>query len=293
MKYLFLMIPILALIGCGKESHQTELETKNIPKAPRKKLAKAKNPTPTKDNFKPAEKKPIPSGAFVNTLGMPFVPVPGTDIQICIWETRVKDYTAYAAGNQAVDGDWKKPFQDRLKQTGTHPVVNVSWNDAKAFCGWLTKMELEVGKLKVGQRYRLPTDAEWSVAVGLNMETGNSPRKKAKGIKGVYPWGKEWPPPKGVGNYDESLKVDNFEHTSPVGNFAANAHGIHDLGGNVWEWCEDKWRLTSSHRVLRGASWVGFKSELPLGLLLSSNRSIDIPDGRRAWLGFRCVLARE
>ena len=187
MKYLFLMIPILALIGCGKEPYQTELETYNIPKTPRGTSAKAKNPTPVKDNSKPAEKKAIPSDAFVNTLGMPFVAVPETDIQICIWETRVKDYTVYAAGNQTVNEDWKKPFQGRLKQTDTHPVVNVSWNDAQAFCGWLTKLELEVGKLKTGQRYRLPTDAEWSVAVGLDMETGNSPRKKAKGIKGVYP----------------------------------------------------------------------------------------------------------
>lgn len=158
--------------------------------------------------------------------------VPGTDIQICIWETRVKDHKAYAAGNQAVDGAWKKPFQDRMKQSDTHPVVNVSWNDVQAFCGWLTKLELEVGKLETGQRYRLPTDAEWSVAVGLDMETGNSPWKKAKGIKGVCPWGKEWPPPKRAWNYDENLNVDKFEYTSPVGNFAANKHGIHDLGGN-------------------------------------------------------------
>ena len=91
-------------------------------------------------------------------------------------------------------------------------------------------MELEVGKLKTGQRYRLPTDAEWSVAVGYG--DGNSPRKNTKGIKGVYPLGKEWSPPKRAGNYDENLNAGNFEYTSPAGNFAANKHGIHDLDGN-------------------------------------------------------------
>lgn len=135
MKHLFLMIPILSLTGYGKEPYHTELETKSISKARRKTSAKTKNPTPAKGNLKPAEKKAIPSDAFANTLGMPFVAVPGTDIQICIWETRVKDYTAYAVGNQTIDAARKKPSQDKMKQTDTHPVVNVSWNDAQTFCG--------------------------------------------------------------------------------------------------------------------------------------------------------------
>ena len=223
---------------------------------------------------------------FTNTLGMKFVPVPGTEVSFCIWETRVKDYAAYAAANAGVDGSWKD-FGFGFKQEDTHPVVKVSWNDAQAFCAWLTKKELAEGKIKAGQKYRLPTDAEWSVAVGLGKEKGNTPKEKQIGIKDVYPWGKEWPPPKGAGNYGGSLNVDNYEYTSPAGSFAANKLGLHDMGGNVWEWCEDKYSPTSSYRVLRGASWTYYDP----GSLLSSYRKSSTPDGRSIGIvGFRCVL---
>jgi formylglycine-generating enzyme required for sulfatase activity len=230
---------------------------------------------------------PKPAKPFTNTLGMKFVPVKGTEVAFCIWETRVKDYAAYAAANAEVDGRWKN-FGSGFKQEDTHPVVNVSWNDAQAFCEWLTKKEMAAGKIKAGQKYRLPTDAEWSVAVGLGKEKGNTPREKHRGIKDVYPWGKEWPPPVGAGNYDKSLKADKFDNTSPVGSFASNKDGLHDMGGNVWEWCEDKYRPTSTYRVLRGASWGnGFGP----GSLLSSRRDPYIaPDSRVNYVGFRCVL---
>jgi formylglycine-generating enzyme required for sulfatase activity len=198
----------------------------------------------------------------------------------------VKDYAAYAAANAGVDESWKKPFGDEFKQADTHPVVNVNWNDAQAFCAWLTKKEMAEGKIKAGQKYRLPTDAEWSVAVGLGKEKGNTPGEKDEGVKDVYPWGKEWPPPKGAGNYGGILNVDNFEYTSPVGSFAVNKLGLHDMGGNVWEWCEDKYSPTSTDRVLRGACWdYGFP-----GRLLSSYRYNFIPGYRDDTFGFRCVL---
>ena len=135
----------MAMVGCGKKTTPAEPET----------------------NAEPKPEAKIPANAFVNTLGMPFVPVKGTEVAFCIWETRVKDYAAYAAANAGVDGNWKKPG---FQQEDTHPVVNVSWNEAQAFCAWLTKKELAEGKIKVGQKYRLPTDAEWSVAVGLGKE---------------------------------------------------------------------------------------------------------------------------
>jgi len=226
---------------------------------------------------------PPPAGTFVNTLGMKFVSVPGTDVQFCIWETRVKDYAAYAAANAGVDGNWKSPG---FTQADTHPVVTVSWEDANAFCEWLTKKELAEGKIKAGQKYRLPTDAEWSVAVGLGRETGSSPEEKDGGIKDVYPWGNTWPPPKGAGNYAESLNADSYEYTSPVGSFAANKLGLHDMGGNVWEWCEDKWNPTSSSRVLRGTSWYSGNP----AHLLSSRRIDGTPVIRGLIIGFRCVL---
>ena len=127
---------------------------------------------------KPTPLKPIPANAIVNTLGMKFVRVPGTEVAFCIWETRVKDYAAYAAANAGVDESWKKPG---FKQADTHPVVKVSWYDANAFCEWLTKKELAEGKIKAGQKYRLPTDAEWSVAVGLGKEKWETRPRRRKG----------------------------------------------------------------------------------------------------------------
>ena len=229
----------------------------------------------------------IPANAFVNTLGMPFVPVPGTEVSFCIWETRVKDYAAYAAANEGVDASWKTP---EFKQEDTHPVVNVSWKDANAFCAWLTKKELAEGKIKAGQKYRLPTDAEWSVAVGLGQEKGNTPKEKDKGLKGVYPWGKEFQPPESAGNYHESLKVDNYKYTSPVGSFAENQHGLHDLSGNVYEWCEDNWSQTSSKTVLRGGSW--YSGRHPRDLMLGY-RNFYSSGSRNTISGFRCVLVGE
>jgi hypothetical protein len=242
-------------------------------------------PTPTPAPVKPQPTPtPPPVGTFINTLGMKFVSVAGTDVQFCIWETRVKDYAAYAAANAGVDASWKSPG---FTQADTHPVVNVSWEDANAFCAWLTKKELAEGKIKAGQKYRLPTDAEWSVAVGLGKEKGNTPKEKSRGIKDVYPWGKEWPPPKGVGNY-QLYNVDKFDYTAPVGSFSANQFGLHDMSGNVWEWCEDKYSPTSTRHVLRGASWISnYHSSL-----LSSDRSfLGGPGGRNyGGIGFRCVL---
>jgi formylglycine-generating enzyme required for sulfatase activity len=283
----------MALVGCGKKTTPAEPVTNAEPKVA------AEKQEPPKTEPKQVGKKPTPPKAFTNTLGMKFVPVSGTDVQFSIWETRVKDYAAYAAANAGVVERWKKPFGDKFKQADTHPVVTVNWNDAQAFCEWLTKKELAAGKIKAGQKYRLPTDAEWSVAVGLGQEKGNTPHAKSQGKKPVYPWGKEWPPPVGAGNYSELLKVkvDNYEYTSPAGSFAANKLGLHDMGGNVWEWCEDKYSPTSTYRVLRGASWGSvtdnpFIDFNPDGLL-SSRRGGGTPDTRffeGVGVGFRCVL---
>jgi len=115
-----------------------------------------------------------PDKLFVNTLGMKFVTMPGTEVAFCIWESRVENYAVCAAAIAGVDASWKNPRYSTISftQTDTHSVVMVSWEDAQAFCTWLTKKELAAGKLKAGQRYRLPTDAEWSVAVGFGKRDG-------------------------------------------------------------------------------------------------------------------------
>jgi hypothetical protein len=215
---------------------------------------------------------------YENGLGMRFKAVAGTDVLFSIWETRIRDYEKFVLATSTA---WPRP---EFKQGPTHPAVRVSWTEADAFCKWLTKLELEKGLLQSGQFYRLPTDMEWSAAVGLNGESGNTPAQRDSVVPG-FPWGDQWPPPKGAGNYDPSLKIDEFQFTSPVGSFPANAAGLYDMGGNAFEWCSDWEDENQQGRVVRGGSWADDQT------LMSSSRFYSQPDVHFKSYGFRCVLA--
>ncbi len=223
---------------------------------------------------------PEPGQPWENTLGMKFAPVAGVSVLFGVWDVRVQDFEAFV---RATRHEWSKP---NFEQGPTHPAVNVSWDDAKAFCAWLTERERREGWLGPDQSYRLPQDWEWSVGVGLNEPRGGTPARKDQKAPGVYPWGTQWPPPRGAGNYGSTLKVDDFENTSPVGSFAANRFGLYDMGGNVWQWCEDLYDGSSGARVLRGAS---FGYDYP-GYLLSSARLSSGAASRLGRVGFRCVV---
>ena len=243
-------------------------------------------------------------GVFENTLGMRFVPVKvGSEtVHFSVWETRVRDYQAYANAASGVDGSWKNPvFKGQaITPVDTCPVVNVSWEDAQKFAAWLTDKERREGRIPASARYRLPTDEEWSWAVGIGDREGSgSPKQKDMQLKDVYPWGTQFPPPARSGNYaDRAMKsafpdfgaIDGYEDghatTAPVGTFPASASGLHDLGGNVWEWCEDFYDGQSGARVLRGGSWGLYVR----GILLSSGRFNGSADARDGGIGFRLVL---
>ena len=171
---------------------------------------------------------------FVNLLGMKFVPVKitggpnaGQQVLFNVWETRVQDYRKYAEANNVVNGEWNTPG---FAQGDDHPVVNVSWDDATEFCKWLTKSDRNNGEIHSTAKYRLPTDHEWSCAVGIGEreDAKATPAHKSLNISDVYPWGTQWPPPKGAGNYSRQLEVDDYDRTSPVGSFSA----IHEIGHN-------------------------------------------------------------
>ena len=220
-----------------------------------------------------------PPVVFTNSLGMKFAPVPGTPVWFSIWDVRVQDYRAYAAANPGVDASWQQPG---FKQGDTHPVVNVNWHDAQAFCAWLSRRE--------GKTYRLPTDAEWSVAAGLENEIGDTPVEKLQYDLlrhfNEYLWGTNGPPPRWAGNYSSAIRRDGYTYTSPVGSFAANRFGLFDLGGNVTQWCEDWYDQTHRWRVARGTSF----GDHGAGYGLSLNRANHLPDRRSCFDGFQCVL---
>ena len=264
----------------------------------------------------PVSRAPLVSGKpWSNSLDMKFVPV--GEIHFAVWQTRVHDFAAFvgATGYDATGGmssvvtqngfklnslSWKAPG---FVQTPDDPVVGISWEDAGQFCNWLTRKERTEGILSAFQRYRLPTDAEWSLAVGLTRETGATPEERSGGIKNVYPWGNRFPPPNDVSNYAGSESRtgapqnwaviagyhDAYPRTGPVTAFAPNQEGISSLGGNVWEWCEDKYKAGVNWRTLRGGSWATSRAEETL----SSYRRGYAPYFRSDDVGFRCVIASD
>ena len=253
----------------------------------------------------------------VNSLGMNFAPV--GDVQFSIYLTTRKDFETFADATHLKSQAWRNPG---FKQASDHPVVSVTWHEADAFCKWLTGKERKAGLLKASEFYRLPTDLEWSKAVGLDEEKGATPEERDMGVPDVYPWGKQWPPPHDAGNYSAEPETqtggvskpeydDGYRYTSPVGKFRVNVFGLYDMGGNVWQWISDDWnarpsatsmrgniwkwivdlwKSKSPPKTLRGASW--YNGAIPLSLL-SSCRISSSPDTMHDTYGFRIVKATE
>jgi formylglycine-generating enzyme required for sulfatase activity len=144
-----------------------------------------------------------------------------------------------------------------------HPVESVSWYDAVEFCDRLT--------ILTNRQYRLPTEAEWEYACRAGTTTpfhfGKTITTELANYRGTdneeYKWS---------GSYGDGPKGEHREETTPVNQFeGANAFGLCDMHGNVWEWCQDHWHSSykgaptdgsawieggsSERRILRGGSW--------------------------------------
>ena len=243
------------------------------------------------------------SRPFVNSLGMQFVPAPGTAVLFSIWETRRRDFAAFASNAPdrvaRAEAAWRNaPGQP----TPEHPVSSVDLPTALLFCDWLTMQERALGRIGSNDTYRLPTDEEWSRAAGLREETGATPQERDAAMsrgRGYYAWGRTWPPPErgipanfaadeanDVGRRSQLRSRDAWAYTAPVGSFPPNDAGLFDMSGNVAEWCDSAWNQSGEEKVLRGGSW---NQSSPAALRLTTRQSA-LPVGHMPGAGFRVVL---
>ena len=175
-------------------------------------------------------------------------------------------------------------FKDESLDLERQPVVRVTWQDAAAFCNWLSERDklppayvrrqdrLELAE-PVTTGYRLPTEAEWEFAARFD---GSRASRK-------YPWGDGLPVPPKAGNWGDAAAIyltpvtitgydDGYRVSAPVGSFASNPLGLHDMGGNVLEWTTDRYSIyvvgpdyqsvdpvgpkAGDNYVIRGAGWL-------------------------------------
>jgi formylglycine-generating enzyme required for sulfatase activity len=182
--------------------------------------------------------------------------------------------TQYARFLKATGHEAPLYWQDKNLNVPAQPVVGVTWEDAAAFCRWLTRA--------TGAEHRLPTEAQWEAAARGGL-TGQP-----------FPWGAEAPDAGGVfrANFrNDRTAKDGFRFSAPAGSFPANGYGLFDMAGNVSEWCLDRQAPGTSGpfkpgvlRLLKGGSWFSRARDLRVAARQSAP-----PDYADGYIGFRVV----
>ena len=196
----------------------------------------------------------VPSGSF--TMGSPSNEAGRYDDEGPQYVVRI-EYRLAVGVNEVTFAEWAacvagggcggyRP-DDEGWGRGNRPVINVSWDDAQSYVSWLSK--------RTGKSYRLLSESEWEYVARAGSVT-------------AYSWGNEIG--RNRANCDGCGSRWDNKKTAPVGAFGANAWGLHDMHGNVWEWMQDCWHASyrgapadgsawesgnCSERVLRGGSW--------------------------------------
>jgi serine/threonine protein kinase len=231
---------------------------------------------------------------WVNSLGLKLVPL--GKAMLAATETRRGDYHQFLLSTGG-----KPPAGVEMEKSSSLPMVAVSRVEAEAFCRWLTERERAKGLLEPNQSYRLPSDDEWSMAVYLPRELGQSAKARSGAIGGFYPWGFTPLPPAKTGNFADRTYAqkgnrsiagyhDAYAGPAPVGSFSPDPRtGVHDLSGNVWEWVADPYEASPSLGVVRGGA---FTTSEPRELLASYRRPLP-QASREADVGFRILLAHD
>lgn len=196
--------------------------------------------------------------------------------------------------SQWIRGQWQRVAGSRwnnpgFPQTGQHPVVGVSWNDAMAFCRWITEKERAAGRLLEGFRYTLPTEAQWEYACRAGYEGPFLPNVKSMNDEFWYRFGD------GLGG------ILAEDHTHPTCTRRPNAWGLYNVHGNVLEWCQDWYSIDLEdnaidpvgpalgvERVCRGGAWPNYTASIR-----SAFRGHDVPSNRGNNLGFRLSLSKS
>jgi hypothetical protein len=245
-----------------------------VPQAP------ASEPTPLPPDCDGCPSLVVLPGGRIGSVQIGSLAFGKTEVTNREWNTCVKN-----GGCQGYRGFPLLPgLQGQYREN--KPVTGVSWNDAQTYVKWLRSV--------TKQNYRLPTEAEWEYAARAKSETPYAFGKKVEDIC-QYANGADW-----------SLKALALEtapcndgyarETAPVATFRANAFGLHDMHGNVWEWVEGCWnnpggagdKAKHCDRVARGGSWRSSPQNL------TSASRVSFPESHsRSTLGFRVVREQQ